>query len=112
MTEAACAWQMRIATDADPFMVSLVTSTMQVTVMALVMPAGVIADIVDRLKNGEIALLFNTTEGQQAIDDSRSIRAVALYDKIPYFTTAAASISAVQAMKARGEGIGVRTLQG
>ncbi|WP_347312766.1 carbamoyl-phosphate synthase large subunit [Defluviimonas sp. SAOS-178_SWC] len=68
--------------------------------------------IVDRLKNGEIALLFNTTEGQQAIDDSRSIRAVALYDKIPYFTTAAASISAVQAMKARGEGIGVRTLQG
>jgi MFS family permease len=48
MTEAAIAWQMRIATEADPFMVSLVTSTMQVTVMALVMPAGVIADIVDR----------------------------------------------------------------
>jgi MFS family permease len=48
MTEAAVAWQMRVATDADPFMVSLVTSTMQVTVMALVMPAGVIADIVDR----------------------------------------------------------------
>ncbi|OYX42289.1 MAG: carbamoyl phosphate synthase large subunit [Rhodobacterales bacterium 32-67-9] len=68
--------------------------------------------IVDRLKNGEIVLLFNTTEGQQAIDDSRSIRAVALYDKIPYFTTAAASVAAVQAMKARGEGIGVRTLQG
>ncbi|MGB5068783.1 MAG: carbamoyl-phosphate synthase large subunit [Albidovulum sp.] len=68
--------------------------------------------IVDRLKNGEIALLFNSTEGQQAIEDSRSIRAVALYDKIPYFTTAAASISAVAAMKARGEGIGVRTLQG
>ena len=68
--------------------------------------------IVDRLKNGEIALLFNTTEGQQAIDDSRSIRAVALYDRIPYFTTAAGAIAAVQAMKARGEGIGVRTLQG
>ncbi len=68
--------------------------------------------IVDRLKNGEIALLFNSTEGQQAIEDSRSIRAVALYDKIPYFTTAAGAIAAVQAMKARGEGIGVRTLQG
>ena len=68
--------------------------------------------IVDRLKNGEIALLFNSTEGRQAIEDSRSIRAVALYDKIPYFTTAAASISAVAAMKARDEGIGVRTLQG
>ncbi len=68
--------------------------------------------IVDRLKNGEIALLFNSTEGAQAIEDSRSIRAVALYDKIPYFTTAAGAIAAVQAMKARGEGIGVRTLQG
>ncbi|HQU70504.1 MAG TPA: carbamoyl-phosphate synthase large subunit [Albidovulum sp.] len=68
--------------------------------------------IVDRLKNGEIALLFNTTEGQQAVDDSRSIRAVALYDKIAYFTTAAGAIAAVQAMKARSEGIGVRTLQG
>jgi MFS family permease len=48
MAEAALAWQMRIATDADPFMVSLVTGTLQFTVMALVMPAGVIADIVDR----------------------------------------------------------------
>jgi carbamoyl-phosphate synthase large subunit len=68
--------------------------------------------IVDRLKNGEIALLFNTTEGTQAVDDSRSIRAVALHDRIPYFTTAAGAIAAVQAMKARSEGIGVRTLQG
>ena len=68
--------------------------------------------IVDRLKNGEVALLFNTTEGSQAIEDSRSIRAVALYDKIPYYTTAAGSVAAVQAIKARGEGIGVRTLQG
>ncbi len=68
--------------------------------------------IVDRLKNGEIALLFNTTEGSQAIDDSRSIRAVALMDRIPYFTTAAGAMAAVQAMKAQGEGIGVRTLQG
>ncbi len=69
-------------------------------------------NIVDMLKNGDIALVLNTTEGSQAISDSRDIRAVALYDKIPYFTTAAASIAAVEAMKARGEGIGVRTLQG
>ncbi len=69
-------------------------------------------NIVDRLKNGDITLVMNTTEGAQAIADSRDIRAVALYDKIPYFTTAAASISAVQAMQARGEGYGVRTLQG
>ena len=69
-------------------------------------------NIVDRLKNGDIALVMNTTEGTQAVSDSRDIRAVALYDKIPYFTTAAASMAAVAAMKARGEGYGVRTLQG
>ncbi len=69
-------------------------------------------NIVDRLKNNDIALVMNTTEGSQAISDSRDIRRVALMDKIPYFTTAAASIAAVQAMQARGEGYGVRTLQG
>jgi carbamoyl-phosphate synthase large subunit len=69
-------------------------------------------NIVDMLKNDEIALVLNTTDGSQAVSDSRDIRAVALYDKIPYFTTGAASISAVAAMKARSEGYGVRTLQG
>jgi carbamoyl-phosphate synthase large subunit len=69
-------------------------------------------NIVDRLKNNDIALVLNTTEGNQAVSDSRDIRRVALMDKIPYFTTAAASIAAVAAMKARGEGYGVRTLQG
>jgi carbamoyl-phosphate synthase large subunit len=69
-------------------------------------------NIVDRLKNDEIALVMNTTEGSQAVSDSRDIRRVALMDKIPYFTTAAAAIAVVQAMQARGEGYGVRTLQG
>ncbi|MEO6300951.1 MAG: carbamoyl-phosphate synthase large subunit [Paracoccaceae bacterium] len=69
-------------------------------------------NIVDRLKDDDIALVMNTTEGAQAVNDSRDIRRVALMDKIPYFTTAAASIAAVAAMKARGEGYGVRTLQG
>ena len=69
--------------------------------------------IVDRLKDGHIALVFNTTEGSAAVEDSRSIRAVALYDKIPYFTTAAAASAAVMAMQARDEGdVGVRSLQG
>ncbi len=69
--------------------------------------------IVDRLKDGHISLVFNTTEGAQAVEDSRDIRAVALYDKIPYFTTAAASHAAALAMLARSEGdIGVRSLQG
>ncbi|WP_226549044.1 carbamoyl-phosphate synthase large subunit [Celeribacter naphthalenivorans] len=69
-------------------------------------------NIVDMMKNGEIALVLNTTEGQQALDDSREIRSVALYDKIPYFTTAAASHAAAMAIKAREEGeIEVLSLQ-
>ena len=69
-------------------------------------------NIVDRLKNGDIAMVLNTTEGTQAIADSREIRAVALNDKIPYYTTAAGSIAAVAAIRSRGEGeVGVRALQ-
>ncbi|MTH78619.1 carbamoyl-phosphate synthase large subunit [Paracoccus aestuariivivens] len=69
-------------------------------------------NIVDRLKDGEIVMVLNTTEGAQAIADSREIRAVALNDKIPYYTTAAGSIAAVAAIKSRGEGeVGVRSLQ-
>ncbi len=70
-------------------------------------------NIVDMLKDGEIALVMNTTEGAQAVEDSREIRAVALNDGLPYFTTAAASHAAAQAIKAREEGdVGVRALQG
>ncbi|WP_273501081.1 carbamoyl-phosphate synthase large subunit [Paracoccus sphaerophysae] len=70
-------------------------------------------NIVDRLKNGDVAMVLNTTEGTQAIADSRDIRSVALYDKIPYFTTAAGAIAAVAAIRSREEGdVGVRTLQG
>jgi len=69
-------------------------------------------NIVDHLKNGEIKLVVNTTEGTQSINDSREIRSVALFDKIPYFTTAAAAIAAVMAMKARNEGdLTVKPLQ-
>jgi carbamoyl-phosphate synthase large subunit len=68
--------------------------------------------IVDRLKDGHVALVMNTTEGAQAVEDSRDIRAVALYDKIPYFTTAAAAHAAALAIQAREEGdVGVRSLQ-
>jgi len=69
-------------------------------------------NVVDLLKDDAIAIVMNTTEGAQAVEDSRDIRRVALMDRVPYFTTAAASIAAVAAMKARGEGYGVRTLQG
>ncbi|MGR3648295.1 MAG: carbamoyl-phosphate synthase large subunit [Shimia sp.] len=70
-------------------------------------------NVVDMLKDGQISLVMNTTEDTQAVEDSREIRAVALYDKIPYFTTAAASHAAAQAMQAmREEDLEVRSLQG
>jgi carbamoyl-phosphate synthase large subunit len=68
--------------------------------------------IVDIIKDGGVQLVLNTTEGAQAVEDSRSMRAVTLADKIPYFTTLAASHAAAQAMKAAREGeLGVRSLQ-
>ncbi len=69
--------------------------------------------IVDMIKDGEVALVMNTTEGAQAVEDSRAMRAVALAEKVPYFTTLAAAHAAAFAMKARDEGaLEVRALQG
>ncbi|WP_164155714.1 carbamoyl-phosphate synthase large subunit [Sandarakinorhabdus rubra] len=56
--------------------------------------------IVDRIKDGGIALIFNTTEGLQSLKDSQSIRASALYGRVPYYTTAPASRAAVAAIAA------------
>ncbi|MEM8936523.1 MAG: carbamoyl-phosphate synthase large subunit, partial [Pseudomonadota bacterium] len=68
--------------------------------------------IVDALKNGEIDLIFNTTEGAQAIKDSRSIRTTALSQKIPCVTTAAGARAAVRAIEAlRAGGVEVAPLQ-
>ena len=47
--------------------------------------------IVDMIKNNEIAMIVNTTEGKQAILESRSIRAEAVRHKITYYTTIAAA---------------------
>ena len=48
MTEVACAWQMRVMTDADPLLVASVYTALQLPIMFLVIPAGVIADLTDR----------------------------------------------------------------
>ena len=69
-------------------------------------------NIVDLMKDGKIDLVMNTTAGAASIDDSREIRSVALYDKIPYFTTAAGAHAAALAMKAQEEGeLVVKSLQ-
>ncbi|MDE2303283.1 MAG: carbamoyl-phosphate synthase large subunit, partial [Sphingomonadales bacterium] len=68
--------------------------------------------VVDRIIDGEIALIFNTTEGWQSLKDSQSIRASALTARVPYFTTAAASVAATEAIAAlRGTELEVRSLQ-
>jgi carbamoyl-phosphate synthase large subunit len=68
--------------------------------------------IVDRIKNGEVAMIFNTTEGLQSLKDSTSIRIAALYGRVPYFTTASASIASVSAIAAlRRQPLEVRPLQ-
>ncbi len=56
--------------------------------------------IVDKIVDGDIALIFNTTEGWQSLKDSQSIRQIALSTRVPSFTTAAASVAAVDAIEA------------
>jgi len=61
-------------------------------------------DIVDEMRSGHIQLVFNTTEGAQAISDSFSLRRTALTHGIPYYTTVAGARAAVQAIGALREG--------
>jgi carbamoyl-phosphate synthase large subunit len=68
--------------------------------------------IVDWIVDGDVAMIFNTTEGWQSLKDSQSIRAGALKAKVPQFTTAAASVAVAQAIEAmRGRNLDVRSLQ-
>ena len=60
--------------------------------------------IVDAIKNGEVQLVFNTTEGAQAIADSFPIRRNALIYKVPYYTTVAGIRAAVKGVAANRAG--------
>ena len=68
--------------------------------------------IVDAIKNGEVQLVFNTTEGAQALSDSRSLRRAALLHKVPYYTTIAGAVAVSLGIEAyRGGNLEVRPLQ-
>ncbi len=54
--------------------------------------------IVDAMKNGDVQIVFNTTEGKQSLKDSFEIRRTSLMMKIPYFTTTPAALAAAQAI--------------
>ena len=68
--------------------------------------------IVDAMKDATVDLVINTTEGEQSLADSKSIRRTALEMKIPYFTTIAAAEAAISGIKAVRTGpLNVRSLQ-
>jgi carbamoyl-phosphate synthase large subunit len=68
--------------------------------------------IVDAIKNGDVQLVFNTTEGATALADSRSLRRAALLHKVPYYTTLSGAVAAARGIKAYlGGDLEVRALQ-
>ena len=68
--------------------------------------------IVDHMKDGQVRLVFNTTEGKQALEDSFSIRSTSLTMKIPYYTTVAGARAASRAIAEQSKGgLEVRSLQ-
>src|SRR5579863_10138386 len=54
--------------------------------------------VVDMIKNDEIDLIVNTTEGKQAIRESNSIRREAVHRRVTYYTTLAAGLATCEAM--------------
>jgi carbamoyl-phosphate synthase large subunit len=68
--------------------------------------------IVDRIKNRGVQLVFNTTDGAQALADSRAMRRAALLHKVPYYTTLSGAVAAAHGIKAYlGGDLEVRALQ-
>jgi carbamoyl-phosphate synthase large subunit len=59
--------------------------------------------IVDMIKNDEIALIVNTTEGRQATRDSQSIRREAVMRRVTYYTTLAAGLASCEALDHLGD---------
>jgi carbamoyl-phosphate synthase large subunit len=69
-------------------------------------------NIIDAMKNGEIQLVFNTTEGAKAVSDSRDIRRAALLNHVPCYTTLSGVLAVTRAIKALIAGdLDVRPLQ-
>ncbi|MDE2791930.1 MAG: carbamoyl-phosphate synthase large subunit [Paracoccaceae bacterium] len=69
-------------------------------------------NIVDRMLDGGIDLVMNTSDGRQSVRDSQSLRSVALKEGIAYYTTSRASHAVAVALRARKEGaLSVKPLQ-
>ncbi|MFN3627814.1 MAG: hypothetical protein ACK4S3_08045, partial [Parvibaculum sp.] len=69
--------------------------------------------VVDSIKNGEIQLVLNTTDGKSSESDSKSLRQAALLQKVPYYTTLPGILAVTKAIAAQRAGtLDVRPLQG
>jgi carbamoyl-phosphate synthase large subunit len=68
--------------------------------------------VIDAIKNGQIQLVFNTTEGATALADSQPLRRAALLHKVPYYTTLSGAVAASQGIRAYlGGDLEVKALQ-
>ncbi len=68
--------------------------------------------IEDAIRNRQVQLVFNTTDGNKAISDSKSLRRAALMQKVPYYTTMSGALAAAEAIRALKQGqLEVRPLQ-
>ncbi|WP_159591557.1 carbamoyl-phosphate synthase large subunit [Chelativorans xinjiangense] len=69
--------------------------------------------IEDAIRNRQVHLVFNTTDGQKAVSDSKSLRRATLMQKVPYYTTMSGAQAVVEAIAALKAGsLEVRPLQG
>ena len=79
-----------------------------------VYPLGAVSQKVeDCLKNGDIALVINTSDTKSSVDDGKKIRQNVLRFKIPYFTTIRAALAAAKSLSTvqTGKALEVKSLQ-
>jgi carbamoyl-phosphate synthase large subunit len=68
--------------------------------------------IEDAIRNRQVQIVFNTTDGQKALSDSKSLRRATLMQKVPYYTTLAGAAAVAEAIAALKAGsLEVRPLQ-
>ncbi|RUM96964.1 carbamoyl-phosphate synthase large subunit [Pseudaminobacter arsenicus] len=68
--------------------------------------------IEDAIRNRQVQIVFNTTDGQKAVSDSKSLRRATLMQKVPYYTTLSGAAAVAEAIAAlRAGSLEVRPLQ-
>ena len=69
-------------------------------------------NVVDMIKNGEIALVINTASGKQTVNDSKAIREATLHHSVPYSTTLSGAKAITRAIESmQNKELSVQCLQ-